>query len=59
MLLWNRLPGHWIVRASEGAVGAVAFWASAVTEFTNGAAAEIERAGSPHGWHVFSFASLG
>ena len=57
MLLWTRLPGSWIVRASEGVPGAVPFWRSVVAEFTSGAAAELERPGSPYGWHVFSFAS--
>jgi predicted acetyltransferase len=59
MLLWNSLPGSWIVRASEGVAGAVPFWRSVVAEFTNGAAAEFKRPGSPHGWHVFSFGSAG
>jgi predicted acetyltransferase len=57
MLLWNRLPGSWVVRASEGVPGAVPFWGSVVAEFTSGSAAEFKRAGSPYGWHVFSFAS--
>ncbi len=59
MLLWNRLPGRWIVRVSEGVPGAVAFWGSVIAEFTNGAPAELERPGSPDAWHVFSFASTG
>jgi len=59
MLLWRRLPGSWIVRASEGVPGAVTFWGSVVAEFTSGAAAELERPGSPHGWRVFSFVSAG
>jgi predicted acetyltransferase len=59
MLLWNRLPGNWIVRASEGVPGAVRFWGGVVAEFTSGAAAEFERPGSPYGWQVFSFVSAG
>lgn len=58
-LLWSRLPGSWIVRASEGVPAAVLFWRSTVAEFTSGAGAEVERPGSPHGWHVFSFGSAG
>jgi predicted acetyltransferase len=57
MLLWKRLPGNWIVRASEGVPGAVPFWESVVAEFTSGAAAESKRSGNPHGWRVFSFVS--
>jgi predicted acetyltransferase len=59
MLLWSRLPGTWIVRASEGVPGAVLFWGSVVAEFTGGAATELKRPGSPHGWHDFAFASVG
>ncbi len=58
MLLWNRLRGSWIVRASEGVPSAVLFWRSVVAEFTKGAAAESKLPGSPHGWHVFSFDSV-
>ena len=58
MLLWNRLAGNWIVRASEGVPGAVPFWGSVVAEFTSGAAAEYKRPGRPYGWHIFSFASV-
>lgn len=55
MLLWKRLPGRWIVRASERVAAGVPFWRSVVAEFTGGAGAELER----HGWHVFSFESAG
>jgi predicted acetyltransferase len=58
-LLFRRLLGRWIVRASGGVLGAVPFWRSVVAEFTNGAAAELERPGEPYGWHVFSFTSAG
>ena len=56
-LLWNRLPGRWIVRVSEGNPGALAFWVSAVAKFTSGAATEFKRPGNPHAWRVFSFAT--
>lgn len=56
-LLWNRLPGKWIVRVSEGNPGAIAFWAAVITEFTGGAVTEFKRPGNPHEWRVFSFAS--
>lgn len=56
-LLWDRLPGRWIVRVSEGNRGAVPFWADVITEYTRGAATESRRSGSPNAWHVFSFDS--
>jgi len=57
ILLWNRLPGKWIVRVSGGNPGAVPFWASVIAEFTGGAATELRRPGNPHPWQVFSFES--
>jgi len=56
-LVWNRLPGRWIVRVSEGNRGALGFWAGVIAEYTRGAAAEFRRAGSPNAWRVFSFES--
>jgi predicted acetyltransferase len=56
-LLWDRFPGRWIVRVSEGNVGALPFWAGAIAEYTGGAATECTRPGSPTAWRVFSFES--
>jgi predicted acetyltransferase len=55
--LWDRFPGRWIVRASEGNPGAVPFWAAIVSEYTGGAAVRSQRQGNPHLVQVFSFAS--
>lgn len=57
VLLWNRLPGRWIVRVSEGNKGALPFWTDIITEFANGAVKELTRPGNPHAWRVFSFTS--
>lgn len=57
-LLWNRLPGGWTVRVSEGNRSGRPFWASVIAEYTNGAVAETTRPGSPHAWRVFSFNSV-
>ena len=56
-LLWNRLPGRWVVRVSEGNSGAVRFWTSVIAEYTRGAATALERSGNPNAWRVFSFDS--
>ena len=56
-LLWNRLPGRWIIRVSEGNPGALAFWVNVIAAFTNGAATESTLPGNPHPWRVFSFAA--
>jgi predicted acetyltransferase len=57
-LLWNRFPGRWIVRVSEGNPGALRFWADIIAEYTNGEAMQFERSGNPHAWRVFSFDSM-
>ena len=54
-LLWNRLPGRWIVRVSEGNPGAIPFWAGVIAEFANGTATQFTKPGKPHAWRVFSF----
>lgn len=54
-LVWDRLPGRWFVRVSEGNRGAVPFWARVIAEYTMGAATELRRSGSPNAWRVFSF----
>jgi predicted acetyltransferase len=57
-LLWNRLPGSWVVRVSEGNRSGSPFWASVIAEYTSGAVTETTRPGSPHSWRVFSFVSV-
>ena len=56
-LVWDRLPGRWIVRVSEGNTGALLFWDAVIAEYTSGAATESRRSGSPNAWRVFSFES--
>lgn len=57
-LVWDRLPGRWIVRVSQDNPDAGAFWARVIAEYTRGAVTESQRKGSPNGWRVFSFESL-
>jgi predicted acetyltransferase len=57
-LLWDRLPGRWIVRVFERNRGAVPFWAGVVAEYTRGAVTELHGSGSPKGWRVFAFDSM-
>jgi len=58
-LAWDRFPGRWSVRVSEGNVDAVPFWTRIVAEYTRGTAFESTRPGTPHAWRVFSFQSGG
>ena len=58
-LVWDRFPGRWCVRVSEGNVDALPFWTPIVAEYTRGTAIVSRRPGSPHAWRVFSFQSGG
>jgi predicted acetyltransferase len=54
-LLFDRFPGRWIVRVSEGNSGALPFWQSVVTAHTGGQFTQSRRQGSPHAWQDLSF----
>jgi len=56
-LLWDRLPGRWIVRVAKGNRGALPFWTGVIAEYTRGTATEVEHPGAPTAWQVFSFDS--
>ncbi len=57
LLVWDRFPGRWTVRVSEGNTGALPFWNRIIAEYTSNTAAESTRAGNPHAWRVYSFES--
>ena len=54
-LVFDRLPGRWIVRVSEGNCGALSFWESAISAYTRARFMQSRREGSPHAWRDFSF----
>jgi predicted acetyltransferase len=56
-MLWDRLPGRWIVRVSQGNRGGMAFWSGVIAAYARGAHAESTRPGTPFPWRVFSFES--
>ena len=58
-LLWDRLPGQWVVRVSQANVAALPFWRNTVRSYTGGAFSVSERPGQLGRWHVFSFRSAG
>lgn len=58
-LLWDRLPGRWVVRVSEANRAGLPFWRRSVDAFARGSFSETIRPGSPHGWRVFTFRSDG
>src|SRR5439155_26978355 len=54
-LLWDRLPGRWIVRVAEENRGALAFWRDVIAEYSAGAATELRQAVGPIAWRGVSF----
>jgi len=54
-LLWDRLPGRWIVRVSEATPGGLPFWTRAIQDYAGGTATHTVRRKEPHSWHVFAF----
>ena len=58
LLVWQRFPGRWTVRVSEGNGSGCRFWASVITHYTGGTQTETQRPGQPHAWRVFSFNSV-
>ena len=56
-LLWDRLPGRWVVRVSEGNRAGLPFWRAIVHEYTGGAFSESKHPSGLHGTRVFSFTS--
>jgi predicted acetyltransferase len=58
-LLWDRFPGHWVVRVSRANGAALPFWRHAVQSYTRGVFSVRERPGPRGSWHVFSFRSAG
>jgi predicted acetyltransferase len=55
--LFRALPGHWIVRVSEGLPDSVKFWRVVTGEFSNGAVKEWQPDREWRGRRVFSFES--
>ena len=58
-MLWNRLPASWVVRVSAGNAAGREFWTPTIARYSAGRYEETHRPGTPHGWHVFQFSSVG
>jgi len=56
-LLWDRVPGSWIVRVSEGNQPGCDFWSGTVAAYAPRAFQRSARPGKTHPWRVFSFAT--
>lgn len=55
--LWDRFPGKWTVRVSQGNRTALPFWDRVVGEYTEGAVETFEHPGTLHPWRVHLFDS--
>jgi predicted acetyltransferase len=58
-ILWDRLPGHWIVRVADCNRAALPFWRQVVGGYTGQTFAQEERTLSGRGWTRLSFDSRG
>lgn len=55
LLLWQALPGRWMVRVAASNTGALDFWRAAVAEFSQGTAEETTHSAAGREWQVFRF----
>ena len=56
-LLWDHIPGRWVVRVSEGNRAGLPFWEATIRDYTSGAYTASTRPGTPHPSRVFLFTS--
>ena len=56
-LLWERLPGRWIVRVSESNRSGLPFWTRVVRNYAGDRASETLRQAKPHRWRIFELDS--
>jgi predicted acetyltransferase len=57
-LLWERMPGSWVVRVSEGNRAGVPFWDDVIGAHTGGSYTATQRPGTLHPWRVFAFQTV-
>jgi predicted acetyltransferase len=56
-LLWDSVPGQWVVRVSEANRAGLPFWGEVVHAYSGGDFTVTVKPGSPSAWRVFKFAS--
>jgi predicted acetyltransferase len=56
-LLWNEIPGEWLVRVLESNVPAVLFWRTAISSHAHGSFAEENRIVNGRPWLFFRLVS--
>jgi predicted acetyltransferase len=55
--VWDRFPGQWTVRVSEGNAGGLSFWSKTINEYTGNTATTSSRPNKPHDFKVYFFES--
>lgn len=56
-LLWDRIPGRWVVRVSSVNSEAIPFWEGAVRAYSDGDFTEARHSGRTHPFHVLIFSN--
>lgn len=56
-LLWNELPGEWLVRVLELNAPAVLFWRAAISSYSRGSYSDEGRVIKGRSWRFFRFVS--
>ena len=56
-LLWDQLPGRWVVRVFERNAAAVPFWSRVIAEYSGREPAALDQLQHTDGWRVFCFDS--
>jgi predicted acetyltransferase len=57
-LLWDRIPGRWVVRVAAVNGDGLSFWRRAIKLYAAERFVEGRLSGSPLDWHVFRFESV-
>jgi predicted acetyltransferase len=56
-MLWDNLPGQWVVRVSAANRAGLRFWSEVIRAYTSGVFAESTRPGDRESWRIFTFVS--
>jgi predicted acetyltransferase len=56
-MLWDTIPGQWVVRVVETNETGVNFWSEVVRSYTSGVFGESTMTEAPDAWRVFRFES--
>ena len=58
-MLWDEYPGRWLVRVLDRNAPAIAFWRSAIADYSAGEFTEETQTNRSRAWRFFRFTSSG